>query len=191
MRQKTTQPGGKDNTVRTLSRLQSPSVAHPSKSYGIAAPLLDLQRTHGNRFVQGLLNGTVIQRTCACGGTCTACQSEGMPQHHHGDLVQPKLTISQPGDMHEQEADRVADIVMRLPEPETRRGRAVSPQVQAVHMQRLCSACEEPLHRQPSEEEDDELLQAQEIPGRAFGSCAVRGDACQHLERRWPASTTI
>jgi hypothetical protein len=31
--------------------------------------------------------------------------------------VQPKLTVSTPGDMYEQEADRVADQVMRMPEP--------------------------------------------------------------------------
>ena len=32
-------------------------------------------------------------------------------------LLQPKLTIGQPDDRYEQEADRVAEQVMRLPEP--------------------------------------------------------------------------
>ncbi len=32
-------------------------------------------------------------------------------------LIQTKLRISQPGDIHEQEADRVAEKVMRMPEP--------------------------------------------------------------------------
>jgi len=32
-------------------------------------------------------------------------------------LVQTKLTINQPGDRFEQEADRVADAVMRMPDP--------------------------------------------------------------------------
>jgi hypothetical protein len=31
--------------------------------------------------------------------------------------IQPKLAISQPGDVHEEEADRIADQVMRMPEP--------------------------------------------------------------------------
>jgi hypothetical protein len=31
--------------------------------------------------------------------------------------IQPKLAISQPGDVHEQEADRIAEEVMRMPEP--------------------------------------------------------------------------
>lgn len=34
---------------------------------------------------------------------------------------QTKLTINQPGDRYEQEADRVADQVMRMPEPSLQR----------------------------------------------------------------------
>ena len=36
-------------------------------------------------------------------------------------LIQAKLTINQPGDRYEQEADRVADAVMRMPEPGVQR----------------------------------------------------------------------
>src|SRR6185436_3067316 len=36
--------------------------------------------------------------------------------------LQPKLTINTPGDVHEQEADRVAEQVMRMPEPERSSG---------------------------------------------------------------------
>jgi hypothetical protein len=32
-------------------------------------------------------------------------------------MMQTKLTISQPNDRYEQEADRMADVVMRMPEP--------------------------------------------------------------------------
>jgi hypothetical protein len=32
-------------------------------------------------------------------------------------LIQAKLKVSQPGDVYEQEADRVADLVMQMPEP--------------------------------------------------------------------------
>jgi len=35
--------------------------------------------------------------------------------------LQAKLEIGQPGDKYEQEADRVADAVMRMPEPEAQR----------------------------------------------------------------------
>ena len=50
-----------------------------------------------------------IQRKalCACGGGCPACQSK--------PAIQTKLSISTPGDIYEQEADRVAEHVMRMP----------------------------------------------------------------------------
>jgi hypothetical protein len=91
---------------------------------------LGLQQTHGNRFVQRALNGTVIQRKCACGGTCAACSSQGTLHDHSGEPVRFKLSVSQPGDIHEQEADRVADAVLRMPEQAGRAGSAVSGQVQ-------------------------------------------------------------
>ena len=54
-----------------------------------APALLALQQTHGNQYVQRVVTG-----------------------------IQAKLKIGQPGDKYEQEADRVADEVMRMPEPE-------------------------------------------------------------------------
>jgi len=55
---------------------------------GRAPALLALQRMHGNRYVQRVVAG-----------------------------IQAKLAVGQPGDVYEQEADRVADAVMRMPEP--------------------------------------------------------------------------
>ena len=53
-----------------------------------APALLALQQTHGNRYVQRVVSG-----------------------------IQAKLKVGQPGDIYEQEADRVAEQVMRMPEP--------------------------------------------------------------------------
>src|SRR5215213_3244943 len=72
---------------------------------------------------------------CACGGGCPRCREEAHP------AVQTKLTVSQPGDMHEQEADRVAEQVMRMPlrEPE-RVGRHAGP---PPALRGKCGACAE------------------------------------------------
>ncbi len=55
--------------------------------------------------------GALLQRAprCACGGGCPRCRNK-LP-------VQAKLAVSQPGDTYEQEADRVAEQVMRMPAP--------------------------------------------------------------------------
>ncbi len=37
------------------------------------------------------------------------------------EALQAKLRIGQPGDVYEQEADRVADVVMRMPKPGVQR----------------------------------------------------------------------
>ena len=46
--------------------------------------------------------------------------------------LQAKLSVSHPQDVFEQEADRVADQVMRMPEPDTRIESRVAPIVQRV-----------------------------------------------------------
>ncbi len=79
-----------------------------------APALLALQQTHGNRYVQRVVAG-----------------------------IQAKLVVGQPGDIYEQEADRVAEQVMRMPEPL--------------------------VQRQPEEEEKkekEEILQTKEVPSQ-------------------------
>lgn len=48
---------------------------------------------------------------CACGGGCPRCAEEST-----NPRLQTKLSISMPGDVHEQEADGMADQVMRMTE---------------------------------------------------------------------------
>lgn len=50
---------------------------------------------------------------CACGGGCPRCMNPA--------VLQPKLAISTPGDPFELEADRVAEQVMRMAEPQVQR----------------------------------------------------------------------
>jgi hypothetical protein len=61
-----------------------------------------------------MLDGTMIQRKsgCACGGGCPSCKDELDDLH-----VRTKLEISAPGDQFEQDADRMAEQVMRITEP--------------------------------------------------------------------------
>jgi hypothetical protein len=77
-----------------------------SPSVDINSPveqILHLQRTIGNQAVTRLIRSGVIQA---------------------------KLTIGQPGDIYEQEADQVADRVMRMTEP-------------GIQRQPSCPGCEE------------------------------------------------
>jgi hypothetical protein len=93
----------------------APSHASPDRgirggapSGGLAAAALGLQRTLGNAMTGRLLAGA---------------------------LVQPKLTINRPGDRYEQEADRVADQVMRMPKSQPHGDRAAVRQPAAAGAQ--------------------------------------------------------
>ena len=62
---------------------------------------------------------SVLQRQCACGaprgpgGECADCRHKRVLD----SPLQTKLRINQPGDRYEREADRMADVVMRMPDP--------------------------------------------------------------------------
>ena len=62
--------------------------------------------------ISSVAYGLLQRSPCACGGGCPNCEAESKNLK-----VQTKLPVSSPGDKFEQEADAVADQVMRMPEP--------------------------------------------------------------------------
>jgi len=105
-------------------------VSSTHQSHGLTRSILHLQHTHGNRFVQRLF---------------------------HAGLIQAKLMVSQPGDPSEQEADRVAEVVMRPSDSDVTGPVAADGQAGSSEMQRLCSTCEEKMQRQTMEDEEEEM----------------------------------
>ena len=53
--------------------------------------------------------------------------------------IQPKLKVNTPGDIYEQEADRVADEVLRMPEHAVLPGMEISKETQARPVRRMCA----------------------------------------------------
>lgn len=133
---------GRDCRMQRTDRvalMQAVSAA-PSNVAGRAAParhaapagnaaagrMLDLQRTHGNAFVQR--------------------------------MIQCKLSVSDPGDAYEREADIVADVVVRSAERPVAAGTINPKEEPEGTVRRMCADCQEELGRQvaPPEEEDKE-----------------------------------
>ena len=114
------------------------------------------------------------------------------------EILQAKLRVNEPGDVLEQEADRVADAVMRMPDPLAsgggvgtvgegsgavvvddgssstgEHGTSASP-LAITPVQRMCADCEDEeddLQRQSLAEEGDEgQLQAKETSGGSTGA---------------------
>jgi hypothetical protein len=102
----------------TSDTLRRPPVAQNAA----ASPIQQLQRRVGNQALQRMLQAHA-----------------GKAKEDARDAVgiQPKLTVNTPGDVHEQEADRVAGQVMRMEEPSVQSeatadisGRAATPVAQ-------------------------------------------------------------
>ena len=88
--------------------------------------ILFLQRTVGNQAVLGLLKSRFIQA---------------------------KLKIGEPNDKFEQEADRVADQVMRMLDLSKAQRKGVSKDDKIPRIQKMCTGCEEEVHRQSQDSE--------------------------------------
>jgi outer membrane protein OmpA-like peptidoglycan-associated protein len=109
--------------------------------------VLFLQRTIGNQAVQRLFKSGVIQ---------------------------PKLRIGQPNDIYEQEADRVADEVMRMPEPTIQpkpsclfSNNSSCGDEELIQKKPLASRITPLVQRQPIEEEEEETLQTKKVSNQS------------------------
>ena len=76
-------------------------------------------------------------------------------------MIQAKLKMNEPGDIYEQEADRVADAVMRMEEPRVQR----QMEEEIVQTKPVIT----PLVQRQSEEEggEEEFIQTRELPGQS------------------------
>ena len=113
---------------RSANRI-SRSIARPAHSTRVRPNGYHLQRTIGNSATSRLFSAGYIQ---------------------------PKLTISDPGDASEREADRVAGEVMRMAEPQS----GLTVQSSPLSIQRKCTKCEDKLKPQPLPDEEEKIVQA-------------------------------
>jgi len=100
--------------------------------------LLSLQRTIGNQAVQRLIKSGALQA---------------------------KLKIGQPGDRYEQEADRVADAVMRMPDPKLQRQPENEEEEETVQTKPLADQITSLVQRQEEPPEEEEELQTKALNG--------------------------
>ena len=92
-----------------------------------------------------------------------AISNHAMQRALKSHVLQAKLTVNQPGDIYEQEADRVAEQVMRMPDP----GAHTSPMFGAVPgVQRKCS-CGGSCDNCKAEKSDEEPGRVQMKPSGA------------------------
>jgi hypothetical protein len=133
MRTKTILSKSKDHDAKAQPRRRLVTVADLLNTRDRPGSLARLLGSHGNRLAQRLLRSR---------------------------LIQAKLTVSEPGDQFEQEAERVAEKVMRMADPEAAERATTSDEIQAPQLRRMCAQCDQEIHRQPLEEEEEESRRA-------------------------------
>jgi hypothetical protein len=137
------------NTSSLLVQSALPSRAHFEHCHAENSSL-HLQRALGN---QSMLHMLQLHGEDAVVGVSPKAR-----------VIQPKLTINQPGDEYEQEADRISEQVMQIPEPQ---------------LQRACAcggACSERQKEQP----DDETVRVQRIH---VGNADIEGATAPSIVR--------
>jgi hypothetical protein len=113
---------------KTAQPITSASIAHVGANHDSNA-MVNLQPTVGNQAVPRLMQSNGEERDAALTGTAASFRfgqdfSRIPASHAEAVPLQTKLAVDTPGGTYEQEADRVAEQVMRMPE---QRLQAVSP----------------------------------------------------------------
>lgn len=102
-------------------------------------------------------------------------------------IIQAKLTVSTPGDRYEQEADRMADHVMRMPQA----GAGTEPKFtrqQNLGLQRACQECEEELQRKPLEQTVIQRKESAANPASVSESLGTQINASRGFGQSLPTS---
>jgi hypothetical protein len=124
-------------------------------------PILNLQRTIGNQAVLRLMRAGSqageVASTRGAAGVLGSGFARIPVSSTPARAIQTKLTVNTPGDAYEQEADRVADQVMRMPAPQAAAAHATSAASvgSASGIQRACACggtCDDCKKKHP---EDD------------------------------------
>ncbi len=98
-------------------------------------------------------------------------------------FFQPKLTINEPGDKYEQEADAMADRVMRMPMNDQS---FFSPKpVSFSHVQRKCAHCEEEENKMQRKEINNDATVADTSTENYINSLNGKGRSLTQQERKF------
>ncbi|MCL4298025.1 MAG: peptidoglycan recognition protein family protein [Anaerolineae bacterium] len=142
--EKQSEPGLPWALQRATDGLPSPEgtspIAHAARMLATPQPGGATYRAQALRALQGTIGNTRVGRLL-------------------GTAVQTKLTVNTPSDIYEEEADRVADQVMRMPEPRIQR--QLEPEEEETLQTKPLMAQITPLvQRQVEPEEEEEPVQA-------------------------------
>jgi hypothetical protein len=120
-------PSDRSFTTESTNAEHDVSTSHSGHNFG------NVQVKTSQSFKDSCPLSLLSPSRCPYGGACHTCQP----------TIQTKLKIGQPNDKYEQEADRVAEQVMRMSNPQSRVSEQATGKAQTAQVQRKCAECEE------------------------------------------------
>jgi hypothetical protein len=140
----------------TRARFQMAPIGRERREH----PILHLEHATGNQRVQWMLQTNAEELEAGLTGMASARFGHDFSRIPIQSAdIQTKLAIDKPEDRYEQEADRVSEAVIRMPEPQLQRAYPFG------------GACPECQTQQPSQERDG--LQAKQVDSGDQGQTAV------------------
>src|SRR5260221_11630859 len=169
MRDRTPIQEGKAGT-QTTATVQTGLLQRKCACGGV--PGVDAQCSECSEKQLSLQGNTVDQQNTLVSASITPLAGHNLsrlPVHpNNSTMLQTKLVVNEPGDKYEQEADQVAERVMRSSESEYSQAASFSQNSSSYPIQRKHPQGEE-VNRQPEQEEaereEDESLQAKTFSG--------------------------
>lgn len=127
--------------------------------------ILPAQRAIGNQADQQLLRANIEGLEATASARLTHDFTRIPTYGHSVERIQPKLTVSTPGEIYEQEADRVADAVIRTQEPDMTLGGGDFGRSDSASIQPECLECGEKTRRKLGGKEDEHGVDGAVAPG--------------------------
>ena len=137
-----------DERSKLLRALEQPSFGHHISRYALRRPQAELMMAEpGDKYEMEAPESTEQQQAQPAAEKSLLLQALEQPSfgHHISRIAlrrpQAKLTVGEPGDKYEQEADWMANQVMRMVVPDKPNTDSVQPVEDSL--QRKCTACEQ------------------------------------------------
>ena len=142
--------------------------------------ILQLRRTTGNPAVQRMLETRAEEP--GVGLAAAASPRFGhdfrqVPIHPTAGVIQTKLAINKPGDKYEQEADHIADQLMRMAEP-------IMSGSTPASIQRTCAECEDEKEKAAPTQHAPSMVTQR--PSQGATTCPVALQSVEGQEEEYP-----
>jgi hypothetical protein len=157
--------------------------SHPMNATQRIQLFNQLQRHYGNQYVQKVVaayrSGNVEEDESKLASEIIAKKGSGralepanpaVQRLFKSGVIQAKLKIGQPNDIYEQEADRVAEQVMSMPEPwvqrQTEEEEKKKEEEESIQIKPISEQITPLVQRQVDAEEEEEIVQTKEVSGQ-------------------------